>query len=144
MKLDNKNGQDWNCFDNFRLYYLGLPDISQFTDALEAAIAAAQAFSGNTTTALQNALSTALVEAIAVRGSLDTDVLTAKTNALNTARANAEAADVTFLSATIPLAQADGVDVTSANDVLVNGTTAAQVNDALAALRIASRHSRKF
>ena len=139
MKLDNKNGQDWNCFDNFRLYYLGLPDISQFTDALEAAIAAAQAFSGNTTTALQNALNTALAEAIAVRESLDTDVLTAKINALNTALANAEAADVTFLSATIPLAQADGVNVTSANDVLANGTTAAQVNDALAALRIARR-----
>ena len=139
MKLDNKKGEDWNCFDNFRLYYLGLPDISQFTDALEAAIAAAQAFNGNTTTALQNALDAALAEAIAVRNSTDTDELTEKTNALNAARANAEAADVTFLSATIPLAQADGVDVTSANDVLVNGTTASQVNDALAALRLARR-----
>ena len=139
MKLDNKNGEDWNCFDNFRLYYLGLPDISQFTNALEAAIAAAQAFSGNTTTALQNALNAALSEAIAARTSVDTDVLTAKTNALNAARANAEAADVTFLSATIPLAQADGVDVTSANDVLVNGTSAEQVNNALAALRLARR-----
>lgn len=135
MKLDNKNGQDWNCFDNFRLYYLGLPDISQFTDALEAAIAAAQAFSGNTTTALQNALNTALAEAIAVRGSLDTDVLAAKTNALNAARANAEAADVTVLSATISIVDAEGIDVVSANDVLVNGTSAEQVSDALNSLR---------
>lgn len=139
MKLDNKNGEDWNCFDNFRLYYLGLPDISQFTDALEAAITAAQAFSGKTTTVLQNALNTALEEAIAVRNSVDTDELTAKTNALNVARANAEAADVTFLSATIPLAQADGVDVTAANDVVANGTTAADVNNALSALRLNRR-----
>lgn len=135
MKLDNKNGEDWNCFDNFRLYYLGMPDISQFTDALEAAISAAQAYSGQTTTALQTALDAALAEAIAVRQSLDTDELTAKTNALNTARANAEAADVTFLAATIPFAQADGVDVTEANNVLANGTTAAQVNNALKSLR---------
>ena len=139
MKLDNKNGEDWNCFDNFRLYYLGLPDLSQFTDALEAAISAAQAYSGQTTTALQTALTTALNEAIAVRESLDTDELTAKTNALNTARANAEAADVTFLAATVPFAQADGVDVTEANNVLANGTTAAQVNDALTALRLNRR-----
>lgn len=139
MKLDNKNGEDWNCFDNFRLYYLGMPDISQFTDALEAAISAAQAYSGQTTTALQTALTTALNEAIAVRESLDTDELTAKTNALNTARANAEAADVTFLAATVPFAQADGVDVTEANNVLANGTTAAQVNDALSALRLNRR-----
>ena len=25
MKLDNKNGEDWTCFDNFRLFYLGAP-----------------------------------------------------------------------------------------------------------------------
>ena len=73
LKLDNKNGEDWNCFDNVRLYYLGEPDISQFTDALEQAIANAQAFSGNTTTVLQNALDAALAEAIAVRQSTDTD-----------------------------------------------------------------------
>ncbi len=139
MKLDNKNGQDWSCFDNVRLYYLGLPDLGQFTDALESAIAAAQAYSGHTTTALQNALSNALEEAIAVRESLDKDVLSAKTNALNNARANAETADVTILSATISFAQGDGVDVTAANDVLENGTTAAQINDALAALRLARR-----
>lgn len=139
MKLDNKNGEDWNCFDNFRLYYLGLPDLSQFTDALEAAITAAQAYSGQTTTALQTALTTALNEAIAVRQSLDTDELTAKTNALNAARANAEAADVTFLAATILFAQADGADVTDANNVLANGTTAADVNNALSALRLNRR-----
>ena len=139
MKLDNKNGEDWNCFDNFRLYYLGLPDISQFTNALEAAIAAAQAYNGNTTTALQNALDAALAEAIAVRNSTDTDELTAKTDALNTARVNAEAADVTFLRATILLAQADGIDVTTANDVLANGTTASQVNNALNTVRTARR-----
>ena len=139
LKLDNKNGADWICFDNVRLAYLGAPDISQFTDALEAAISAAQAYSGNTTTILQNALNAALAEAIAVRGSNDVNVLTAKTDALNNARSNAEMVDITILSATIPLAQADGVDVTAANDVIVNGTTIAQVNNELEALRLARR-----
>lgn len=139
LKLDNKNGQDWTCFDNVRLTYLGAPDISQYTQALEAAIAAAQAFNGNTTTALQDALSAALAEAIAVRGSTETDLLTAKTDVLNAARTNAETVDITILSATIPLAQADGADVTAANNVIANGTSAAQVSDALNALRLARR-----
>lgn len=139
LKLDNKNGADWICFDNVRLAYLGAPDISLFTQALEQAITNAQAFSGNTTTILQNALTTALAEAIAVRQSTDTEVLTAKTEALNTALANAEAVDITILSATIPLAQADGIDVAEANNVIINGTTAAEVNNALATLRLARR-----
>jgi hypothetical protein len=37
------------------------------------------------------------------------------------------------------LAEAEGIDVTAANDVVENGTTAAQVNDVLAALRVARR-----
>lgn len=139
LKLDNKNGADWICFDNVRLAYLGAPDISQFTDALEAAIAAAQAYSSNTTTVLQNALNAALAEAIAVRESTDIDLLAAKTDALNNARSNAEMVDITILSATIPFAQADGVDVTAANDVIVNGTTITQVNNELEALRLARR-----
>lgn len=139
LKLDNKNGADWICFDNVRLAYLGAPDISLFTQALEQAITNAQAFSGNTTTILQNALTTALAEAIAVRQSTDTEVLTAKTEALNTALANAEAVDITILSATIPLAQADGIDVAEANNIIINGTTAVDVNNALATLRLARR-----
>ena len=139
LKLDNKNGADWICFDNVRLAYLGAPDISQFTDALEAAITAAQAYSSNTTTVLQNALNAALAEAIAVRESTDIDLLATKTDALNNARSNAEMVDITILSATIPFAQADGVDVTAANDVIVNGTTITQVNNELEALRLARR-----
>ena len=139
LKLDKKNGEDWTCFDNVRLAYLGTPDISHFAEALEQAITNAQAFSGSTTTVLQNALTTALAEAIAVRQSTDTEVLTAKTEALNTALANAEAVDITILSATIPLAQADGIDVAEANNVIINGTTAAEINNALATLRLARR-----
>lgn len=139
LKLDKKNGEDWTCFDNVRLAYLGTPDISHFAEALEQAITNAQAFSGSTTTVLQNALTTALAEAIAVRQSTDTEVLTAKTEALNTALANAEAVDITILSATIPLAQADGIDVAEANNIIINGTTAAEVNNALATLRLARR-----
>ncbi len=139
LKLDNKNGEDWNCFDNVRLYYLGEPDISQFTDALERAIAEAQAFSGNTSTDLQNALDAALAEAIAVRQSTDADVLAAKTDALNAARSNAEAVDVTLLAATIPLAEAEGVDVADANNVRATATAQNTVNNALAALRLARR-----
>ena len=139
LKLENKNGEDWTCFDNVRLYYLGEPDISQFTYALEQAIASAQAFSGNTTTALQNALAMALAEAIAVRQSTDTNVLTAKTDALNAARSNAEAVDITFLAATMPLAESVGINVTDAANVIATATTLSAVNTALNALRIARR-----
>ena len=139
LKKTESNANDWLAWDEFRLSYLGPIDISEYTNALNAAIQAAEAFSGNTTTALQSALASALAEAKAVVDSHDTDVLSAKTSALNAARIAAEAADVTFLAATIPLAQADGADVTAANDVLANGTTAEQVNSALSALRMARR-----
>ena len=137
-KTSNING-DWLAMNEFKLEYVGPLDLTEYKNALQAAITAAENYSGNTTTYLANALSSALSAAQSALTSTDIDVIESATEALNTARTNAEAADVTFLSATIPLAQADGVDVTSANDVLANGTTAAQVNDALAALRLARR-----
>ena len=130
---------DWIAMNEFKLEYVGPLDLTEYKNALQAAITAAEGYSGNTTTYLANALSTALSAAQSALTSSDIDVIESATEALNTARANAEAADVTFLMATITLAEAEGVDVTSANDVLVNGTTATQVNEVLAALRIARR-----
>lgn len=139
LEKTTANASDWLAFDDFRLTYLGPIDISEYTDALNTVIQAAEAFTGNTTTVLQEALNTALSEARDVVNSTDKDVLSAKTGALNNALLAAQAVDVTFLSATISLAAADGADVTAANDVLANGTTAAQVNEALTALRLARR-----
>ncbi len=130
---------DWLAMNEFKLEYVGPLDLTEYKNALQAAITAAENYSGNTTTALANALSTALDEAQTALNSTDIDEIESATAALNTARVTAEAADVTLLSATIAVAQADGMDVTAANDVLVNGTTAAQVNDALSALRLVRR-----
>ena len=130
---------DWLAMNEFKLEYVGPLDLTEYKNALQAAITAAENYSGNTTTYLANALSAALSTAQSALTSSDIDVIESATEALNTARANAEAADVTFLMATITLAEAEGVDVTSANDVLFNGTTATQVNEVLAALRIARR-----
>ena len=130
---------DWLAMNEFKLEYVGPLDLTEYKNALQTAITAAENYSGNTTTYLANALSTALSEAQAALSSSDINVIESATEALNTARANAEAADVTFLSATITLAEAEGIDVTAANEVLATGTTAAQVNDALSALRLARR-----
>lgn len=137
-KTSRING-DWLAMNEFKLEYVGPLDLTEYKNTLQTAITAAENFSGNTTTYLANALSTALSEARAALNSSDIDEIETTTAALNTARVNAEAADVTFLSATIAIAQAEGIDVTAANDILTNGTTAAQVNEALAALRLARR-----
>ncbi|MCR5779461.1 MAG: hypothetical protein K6G70_02830 [Bacteroidaceae bacterium] len=133
------NSKDWLAWDEFYLTYLGPIDVSEYITALNQAIATAEAFNGNTSTALASNLATALAEAKAVLSSQDTDVLSAKTGALNSALAAAQSVDITLLAATITFAEADGVDVSSANDVVANATSASQVNDALSALRLARR-----
>ena len=121
-KTEYTGGSDWVFFSRFRLRYLGPIDISEYTDALNEAIKQAEAFTGNTTTALAANLATALAEAKAVVDSHDTDVLSEKTGNLINALNAAKAVDVTVLSATVPLAEAEGIDVTAAEYFLENGT----------------------
>ena len=123
-KTEYTGGGDWVFFSRFRLRYLGPIDISEYTDALNSAIAAAEAFTGNTTDVLAADLATALAAAkqLVADNSHDTDAIGAATVALNTALDAAKAVDVTALRATIPLAQAAGIDVTAAEDYVANGT----------------------
>jgi len=127
-KTNYTGGGDWVFFSRFRLRYLGPIDISEYTDALNSAIQEAEAFSGNTTDILASNLSTALEEAKAVVDSHNTDVLSEKTGNLVNALNAAKTVDVAILRATIPLAQAEGIDVSEATYYVANGT---EKNDAI-------------
>lgn len=140
LKLDNKNGEDWNCFDNFRLYYLGLPDVSQYVEALEKAIAQAEAFNPeNTSTVLANALAQAITDAKAALDSKDSDVLSAAEAAVTSALNAAKAVNVSTLRQIIALAVREGVNADAANDVIANATESNTVTQAVDALNIQRR-----
>jgi hypothetical protein len=132
--------RDWTVFDNFHLVYAGPIDLAEYLANLNTAIANAEALDvSNTTTALQNALSTAISTAKATLSSEDPDELAEVTTVLNAAISNVQAVNVSFLRATVTLASAEGIDVTAANDFITNGTTANELNNVLSALRIARR-----
>lgn len=130
-------GGDWIAMNEFKLEYVGPIDPTASKEALQGAISAAEAYNGKTTEALATALATALSEAQDALESTDIDLIEAKTEALNKARAAAETVDAANLYATVALAEAEGIDVTTAKEVCQTATETAAVNDALNALRIA-------
>ena len=136
-KVEGASGSAWMLLDNFKLTYLGpvQVDVSEYLTALNNAIADAEAFNGNTTDILQSNFDTALSEAIAARTSTDPDELIAKTSALKQALDAAKAIDDTNMEQTIPLAQAEGINVSAAQDFVVNGTDPAAYSSILEALR---------
>ena len=138
-KTNYTGGGDWVFFTRFRMNYLGPVDISVYTDTLNAAIADAEAYTGNTTDILASNLATALAAAKALTDSHDTDAITAAIGALNTALNAAKAVDDTILEQTIILASAEGIDVAQAEDVTSSGLTAVEVDNALRILRNARK-----
>lgn len=142
VKVENANGSAWVLADKFRLTYLGPVeiDLSEYTDALDKAIADAEAFTGNTTDVLKDNLDKALAEAKAVRESTDVDELVAKTSALKNALDAAKAVDDSVLEETIALAKNESVDVTAAEDFVANGTDPAVLSTVLTDLRNARRY----
>ena len=141
VKVEGASGNAWVLADKFRLSYLGpvQVDVSEYLAALNKAIEDAEAFNGNTTDILQSNFNTALSEAIAARTSTDSDELIAKTSALKQALAAAKAIDDTNMEQTIPLAQAESIDVSAAQDFVANGTDPAIYTSTLDALRNARR-----
>lgn len=144
VRKDSNVAGDWVIFDNFKLTYYGpvTIDISEYTEALDKAIADAEAFTGNTTDVLQANLDKAIAEAKAVRESTDTDVLVEKTAALKDALSAATAVDDTMLEKTIAAADAQGGEIAflaNAKDFVANGTDAGVLNELLAKLRIARK-----
>lgn len=135
------NASDWFAFDDFRIKYLGNEiDLSEFVAALEEAIAAAEAFDGSkTSTALQEALSTALADAQSKRTSQNKDEIIAATTALNQALNSAKAVDVSVLKATAELAKAEGIDTGAADEVVATATDNGPVAAALFDLRAARK-----
>ena len=127
---------DWLLIDNFKLTYYGPVDISEYTNALEEAISAAQAYTGSTTDVLAARLASALEAAIALRGSRDTDAISAATGALVAALAAAQDLEVGTLRATLALAEAEGADyVDQAKEFVAKATVKGNYNDLLYTLR---------
>jgi len=131
---------DWTVFDNFHLTYLGNNvDLTDIVNALQGAIDQAEAWdASNTSDVMKQALSDGIAEAKAKIQSTDADELTAATVALNTVLETAKSVDVSVLRQTVAVAES-GVDVTAANDVIANGTTKAEVDNALFDLRTARK-----
>lgn len=130
----------WMLLDNFTLTYNGeviIEDLTPYIEALDQAISNAEGYTGETTEAIAAALETALNKAKNVSRT-DVDAMTAATNALEDALNLAQTVDVTSLMATIEYAKERGVDVSAAEDYLVNGTTnevATQINGVVLALK---------
>ena len=136
----SKSDSDWTVFDNFHLTYLGPVDITAYIEALEDAIADAQALDySNASTAAKNLMEEALSEAQDALSSIDTDVLSQATAKLRNAITAADGMDVRVLQATISVAEAEGVDVTSADNVVENAMSTAEVEDALYELQTARK-----
>ncbi|MCR5270448.1 MAG: FIVAR domain-containing protein [Prevotella sp.] len=131
----------WMLIDNFTLTYAGeldAADLTPYIEALSTAIGKAEAFNGNTTNALNTAITNALTDARAALNSEDGEEMANKATALTNAVAAAEAVDVTILQQTIAVAE-QGVDLTEANDFITNGTSADVLNDILFKLRTARK-----
>ena len=139
VKKTGSSPYDWVIIDNFKLTYLGpVVDLGPYLDGLNQAIAAAEAYSGQTTDVLANNLSNALSDANSKKTSTDIDEISAATSALNSALAAAQAVDVSVLRPTVAYVKAKGVDVSAQEDFLANGTTndvANQQNAAILALK---------
>ena len=116
---------DWTVIDNFKLTYLGpVADLGPYIEGLANALAAAEAYNGMTTGALQDALDAAYATAYDAQGSEDIDVLSNAARDLNNALEAAQAVDVSVLSPSVAFAKAKGMDVSAWEDYLENGTTA--------------------
>lgn len=132
--------RDWTVFDNFHLTYLGPVDISAYIDALNQALTDAQNTDcTNASTAVKNLMTEAIAEGQAALSSTDTDVLSDATAKLLSAISAANGMDVSLLQATITVAEAEGVDVTAANDVVENAMTKSEVDNALYELQTARK-----
>ena len=133
--------EDWMIFDYFKLVYYGPDNIESSIAMLNSAIETAEAWdASSTSTAMKTALDDAIAAAKEKLTSADSDEVEAAAEAVNSALAAAKSIDVTPLKALVVLAQAEGIDVTAANEVITNATNTsvitAAVNGLMAARKI--------
>lgn len=115
---------DWVIFDNIKLTYLGPIDLSAYLAGFNKALEDAKNFDGETTDALQQALDDAIAAAEAIDlDNTNADELGDATSALVNAYNNVVAANTAVLRPTVALAKAEGINVATQEDYLVNGTT---------------------
>lgn len=139
-------GNQWFNFQRLIVTYKGAINLGLYK-SLIAKISEAERFvSTNTGVIVQSYIDAVSTELTAVSGLTANSEEDDLTDGLNDLIAALDAAKVAptinnynLLNATVTLASAEGVDVTSANSVLSSGTTNAQFADALTALRLARR-----
>ncbi|MBQ8047715.1 MAG: hypothetical protein IJ196_07315, partial [Prevotella sp.] len=126
--VDDGDKGFWFQFDNLNLqkyvYSESYPTVNPFGPQLELLIPEIEAYEANTTEVLAQELASALEEA--KRALENTEDLAGQKAALERLKAayqNAKDNDVTVLKATVALAKAEGIDVSSFEDFLVNGTS---------------------
>lgn len=133
----------WNVFDNFKLYYLGPIDLTEFANQLAAAVAAAEATEGTIPTAAYQAIAAVVEEYNKTYE--DADAYSAAIAAINNAVSTYASADIVAAYANYKnvkeavLAIDNNIDVTEA-DALANDGTDANLDDALAAVRTALKN----
>lgn len=115
------------------------PALNPFGPQLALLIPEAEAFDGNTTTALKNAVATAVAEAKAALTNEDLLVQKAALENLQKVLAEAKAADITALQEVMAYCEADGVDVSEAQRIIAEGMTAGEVNGAVYDLKAARK-----
>ena len=137
----------WIIFDNFRVKYLGaLTGTDAYLVELNKAIAAGEACTTATTTAMKTALDEAVAVGKTKTTSTDPTEISAATTAINTAleAISAAANNYTLLSQTIPLCEAQNTTadatfakaISDAKSVLKTATTSEAISNSLNNLRM--------
>ncbi len=137
----------WIIFDNFRVKYLGaLTGTDAYVEELNKAIAAGEACTAATTTAMKAILDEAIAAGKTKVTSTDPTEISAATTAINTAleNINAATANYTLLVQTIPLCEKQNTTadatfakaISDAKDVLETATTSTAISNSLDNLRM--------
>ena len=136
--IEGQSG-NWTCFDNFRLFYLGQPDLSEFVTALATAVQAAEAVEGTIPTAAYNVLAAIVAENNKTYTTIDE--YSAAINAIIAATNTAIALQASYthynnIKAAIIAINSD-INLTSADTQVEAATTNEEIDAAIATARTA-------
>ncbi len=133
----------WFEFDNLSVKKYGYPEaypsLNPFGPQLAILIPEVESAALNTTDVLASALDQALVVAKAVADSEDLAAQKTALENLQSAYEKAKAINISVLENTVPLAKAEGVSTTAAEDFMENGTSVDVLNNMVYALRAARK-----
>ena len=143
--LAGNPSSNWVIIGSFEVKYLGNDlDISQYIEALQAAINEAEAYNGELTEVLAKELADAIAEGKSVLTSTQPEVIgatTGKLKAIIETVKNFDGSELGLLRQIIEQAKLDGTDTAAAEEFLKNGRDNAGLRDAIRDLRYARRRN---